>query len=85
MFVNLKWGILGIKQWDDTFGEGRKLTVEVYILDFHQEIYGEFVEVRWLHLLREQIKFDGAERLIQQLHQDEVDTRAYFAALAKES
>ena len=41
--------------------------------------------MRWLHLLREQIKFDGAERLIQQLHQDEVDTRAYFAALAKES
>ncbi|CAI3367524.1 bifunctional riboflavin kinase/FAD synthetase [Enterococcus cecorum] len=70
---------------NDTFGEGRKLTVEVYILDFHQEIYGEFVEVRWLHLLREQIKFDGAERLIQQLHQDEVDTRAYFATLAKES
>lgn len=63
---------------NDTFGEGRKLTVEVYIIDFHQEIYGEFVRVRWLHLLRKQIKFDGAPALIKQLHQDEADTRAYF-------
>lgn len=63
---------------NDTFGEGRKLTVEVYILDFHQEIYGECVAVRWHHLLRKQIKFSGAQALIAQLKQDEEDTRQYF-------
>lgn len=63
---------------NDTFGEGRKLTVEVYILDFHQEIYGECVAVRWHHLLREQIKFAGPIPLIEQLKQDEADTRKYF-------
>ena len=63
---------------NDTFGAGRELTVEVYILDFHRDIYGEQVAVRWNHLLREQVAFDGAEALIKQLEQDEVDTRAYF-------
>ncbi len=32
---------------NDTFGEGRELTVELYILDFNQDIYGEHVAVRW--------------------------------------
>ncbi|WP_122646898.1 riboflavin biosynthesis protein RibF [Enterococcus mediterraneensis] len=63
---------------NDTFGKGRELTVEVYILDFHQDIYGEQVRVRWLHLLRDQVAFNGAEALIDQLHADEEATRNYF-------
>ncbi|MEI5995396.1 riboflavin biosynthesis protein RibF [Candidatus Enterococcus mansonii] len=63
---------------NDTFGDGRELTVEVYILNFHQDIYGEQVTVRWNHYLRDQVKFDGADNLIIQLKQDEVDTAAYF-------
>ncbi|ALS00342.1 bifunctional riboflavin kinase/FMN adenylyltransferase [Enterococcus silesiacus] len=64
---------------NDTFGDGRDLTVEVYILDFHQDIYGEQVTVRWNHYLRDQVKFDGAEGLIVQLKQDEQDTADYFS------
>ncbi|MBL1230755.1 riboflavin biosynthesis protein RibF [Enterococcus sp. BWB1-3] len=63
---------------NDTFGDGRELTVEVYILDFHKDIYGEQVVVRWNHYLRDQVKFDGAEQLIEQLKQDEQDTADYF-------
>ncbi|WP_321383620.1 riboflavin biosynthesis protein RibF [uncultured Enterococcus sp.] len=63
---------------NDTFGEGRELTVEVYILDFKKDIYGEQVVVRWNHYLRDQVKFDGAAKLIEQLKQDEADTVAYF-------
>lgn len=63
---------------NDTFGQGRELTVEVYILDFHQDIYGEQVRVRWNHFLREQVKFDGAPALIKQLQEDEQNTRNYF-------
>lgn len=77
--VGGKWLIgMGSIGHNDTFGEGRELTVEVYILDFHQDIYGEQVLVRWNHLLRGQIKFDGAEGLIAQLQQDEKNTAAYF-------
>ena len=63
---------------NDTFGEGRQLTMEINILDFHEEIYGETVNVRWLHLIRNQVKFNSAEELIDRLKQDEEETRAYF-------
>lgn len=64
---------------NDTFGQGRQLTVEIYILDFHQDIYGETVDIRWHHFLRDQVAFNGAKALIEQLKQDERDTQAYFA------
>ncbi|MFV0559775.1 MAG: riboflavin biosynthesis protein RibF [Enterococcus sp.] len=63
---------------NDTFGEGRALTVELNILDFKQDIYGEHVRVRWNAYLRDQVAFDSVEELIAQLAQDEQDTRAYF-------
>lgn len=63
---------------NDTFEKNRPITVEVNILDFNQDVYGEKVEVRWLHFLRGQVAFSGVEGLIEQLNQDEKDTRAYF-------
>lgn len=63
---------------NNTFEQNRPITVEVYILDFHQNIYGEQVSVRWLHYLRGQVAFDGMESLIEQLKKDEQDTRDYF-------
>ncbi len=63
---------------NDTFGEGRHLTVEVNIFDFHEDIYGETVRLAFNQFLRDQVKFNGAEALIEQLHQDEAEIRAYF-------
>lgn len=63
---------------NDTFGEGRELTVELYILNFDQDIYGEHVSIRWNHFLRDQVKFSSAEELIEQLRADEEATAAYF-------
>lgn len=62
-----------------TFGENRPKTVEINILDFKQNIYGEAVNVEWLLYLRGEVKFTSAEALVEQLHQDERDTRDYFA------
>ncbi|MBM7688107.1 riboflavin biosynthesis protein RibF [Enterococcus ureilyticus] len=77
--IGNKWYVgMGSIGHNDTFGDGRDLTVEVYILDFHQDIYGEQVTVRWTHYLRDQVKFDGAESLIVQLKQDEQDAANYF-------
>ncbi|SEK80247.1 riboflavin kinase / FMN adenylyltransferase [Carnobacterium iners] len=61
-----------------TFEKSRPLTVEVYILDFNQNIYGEKVTVFWLHYLRSEWKFDSVEALITQLKKDEEDTRQFF-------
>lgn len=63
------------------FGEGRPVTTEINILDFKQSIYGETVKVRWYHRLRGEVKFDSVAALIEQLHRDELDTRAFFKNL----
>lgn len=77
--VGQEWYIgMGSIGHNDTFGAGRELTVEVYILNFHQDIYGEQVLVRWHHYLRDQIKFNGVEKLIAQLKADEENTVTYF-------
>ncbi|WVE62024.1 riboflavin biosynthesis protein RibF [Enterococcus faecium] len=64
---------------NDTFGEGRELTVELYILDFNQDIYGEHVAVRWNQFLRDKVKFSSVEELIEQLKEDEQATAEYFS------
>lgn len=61
-----------------TFGEGRPVTVEAYLLDFHEAIYGEIVTIEWDYRLRGEVKFDDADGLVAQLTQDAKDTRAYF-------
>lgn len=61
-----------------TFEANRPLTVEVNLLDFDDEIYGESVSIRWLKRLRDEIKFNSVDELIAQLKQDELATRAYF-------
>lgn len=66
---------------NDTFGSNRMLTVEINILDFNQEIYGEKVKVRWYHMLRGQVAFESAQGLIKQLEEDEQATRDYFNQL----
>lgn len=61
-----------------TFEPGRDITVEVNILDFKQDIYGERVSVEWCHYLRDEVKFTGVDGLIAQLKQDQLDTEDYF-------
>ncbi|GAX02979.1 riboflavin biosynthesis protein RibF [Secundilactobacillus pentosiphilus] len=63
-----------------TFGSGRPVTVEAYLLDFKQAIYGEVVTVEWDYRLRGEIKFNTADDLVQQLKRDAQNTEAYFTA-----
>lgn len=49
---------------------GEKLTVEVYILDFSEDIYGEEITVKFRDFLHEEIKFEGLEKLIERLDED---------------
>jgi len=50
---------------------GDKLTIEVHILNFSDEIYGEELLVEFVHRMREEQKFDSIEALVEQLHKDE--------------
>lgn len=60
-----------------TFG-GKKVVLEVYILDFDQDIYGQRIGVEFLHKLRDELSFSSVEALIQQMKQDEQATRDFF-------
>lgn len=63
-----------------TFVSGRtEAKVEVYIFDFAQDIYGESLLIEWHQYIREEIKFDSVEAIVQQLKADEQTIRKYFA------
>jgi riboflavin kinase/FMN adenylyltransferase len=49
---------------------GEKLTVEVYILDFNEDIYGESLTVSFRDFLHDEIKFEGLDKLIERLDED---------------
>lgn len=50
--------------------EGKKITVETYILDFNKEIYGEIVEVSFIKKIRNEKKFNDLEELKNQIEKD---------------
>ncbi|WP_369395579.1 riboflavin kinase [Lentilactobacillus senioris] len=54
------------------------VTVEINLLDFKQNVYGEVVTVEWLKYLRGEEKFASVEELIDQLQVDEQNTRQFF-------
>ena len=62
-----------------TFGLTERL-VEVYILDFDGDIYGQELEVQFVDKLRDQEKFSSLEALIDQINRDVADTRLALAA-----
>src|SRR5690606_579827 len=61
-----------------TFGESA-LTVEAYLLDYSEDVYGEPIELQFHAWIRPQQKFASAEELMQQIEQDVQRTRAVFA------
>lgn len=58
-----------------TFPGSRERRLEVHILDFESNLYGEEIRVAFTHYLRKEVVFDGKEALIRQLDQDVADAR----------
>ena len=56
---------------------GEKLTVEVYILDFNEDIYGENITINFRDFLHEEIKFESLEKLIERLDEDKKLTEKF--------
>ena len=54
--------------------------LEVHLLDFNRDIYGRFLEVEFLHKLRDQQIFKTTDELISQIHQDIHQARQFFNA-----
>lgn len=52
-----------------TFGIADK-TIEIHLLDFSGDIYGDRISVEFIERIRDEIKFNSKQELIEQLHKD---------------
>lgn len=57
---------------------GSKPLLEVHIFDFNQAIYGEAIEVSFLHKIRNEIKFPSFEELKAQIKKDYEQAVKFF-------
>ena len=62
-----------------TVAGGLKPVLEVYLLDFSQDIYGAHVSVHFRHRLRDEIKFESFDALKRQIALDVQATQDYFS------
>lgn len=61
-----------------TLAEGLKPLLEVYLLDFDRDVYGQHVTVNFLHKLRDEARFDTLDLLKTQIARDVDQVRNYF-------
>ena len=57
-----------------------KLLLEVHVLDFSADLYGQHVQVEFLHKIRDEMKFDSLDALKNQIAKDVAVARIFFAA-----
>ena len=74
---------------DGVASYGRRPTVtengapllETYVFDFSGDLYGQTCSVSFFGYLREELKFDGLEPLVEQMKRDEEEARALLAGV----
>jgi riboflavin kinase/FMN adenylyltransferase len=78
------WAYLGDEKFmaatnigvNPTFTPERKSqSLEAYLLDFDRDIYGQELEVEFIARIRDELKFDSVEALIEKIHEDVDETR----------
>lgn len=57
----------------------KNLSIEVHIVDFDKNIYGEEVEIDWYKWVRAEQKFNGIDELVAQLGKDKQASIEFFA------
>ncbi len=55
-----------------------KLSLEVHVLDFNENLYGRHVHVEFFHKIRDEMKFDGLDALKAQITRDADVARKFF-------
>ncbi len=61
-------GVLNIG-FNPTFAD-KKRSIEVHIFDFHEDIYGESLEILFIERIRDEVRFESPEKLIAQIDRD---------------
>ncbi len=60
--------------WNPTFHD-QKFSIEIHILNFDKDIYGESLRVEFVERLRDEVTFHGPEELIAQIKKDVEQTK----------
>ncbi|MEG0077704.1 bifunctional riboflavin kinase/FAD synthetase [Anaerorhabdus sp.] len=58
-----------------TFNFSHKLSVESNIFDFNEQIYDQEIKIELISYLRDELKFNSVDDLIEQMNQDQIKTR----------
>ena len=74
---NLYKGVANIG-YSPTFDDNQ-FTVEVHILDFEEDLYGQQIRINFIHRIRDEIKFSSIEELSHQIEQDILKARDMLA------
>ena len=59
-----------------TFDDGENRTIEAFLLDFSEDLYGQTLRLEFVQRLRGEEKYDTIEALLEQIGKDVQDTRA---------
>jgi len=66
--------------YSPTFNNGKQFTVEVHILDFNHNIYGQKIRVNFVERIRDEIKFPSIAELSDQINKDIEKARVILAS-----
>lgn len=50
--------------------EDKKRVLEVHLFNFDGLLYGQHIQIRFLKRMRDEVKYDSTEELVEQLHKD---------------
>lgn len=60
--------------YNPTFNTRDQISIETHILNFNEQIYGEVIHQTFVERLRDELKFDTVDELIEQMKKDEMNT-----------
>ncbi|MCB0154645.1 MAG: riboflavin kinase, partial [Anaerolineae bacterium] len=63
--------------------DGQERTVETFVFDFNETIYGEILTLEFVEHLRPERKFNGIAELVAQIGQDAEQARQLLAEIAQ--
>ncbi|MDD4980396.1 MAG: bifunctional riboflavin kinase/FAD synthetase [Candidatus Omnitrophica bacterium] len=62
-----------------TFKSGIEKHIEVYIFNFHRDIYGRYLEIQFIKKIRQEKKFNSWQSLANQVQKDIILTKGLFS------
>lgn len=71
------FGVANVGNRPTVDGQGRTL-LEIHIFNFNQDIYGRYLQIEFIHKIRDEKKYDNFEALKAQILKDSNTAKQYF-------